>query len=112
MSPVGRGCWELGSFDLRVRAKVQVGRLRVAELSPRGCATSSWVLFVRHVGRTRVMVPISGCASKHLRGLPKVQVSGPHSRQGLVGIWAFHTFPAAAVKPGWQWPGGHFRGSL
>ena len=36
MSPVGRGCWELGSFDLRVRAKVQVGRLRVAELSPPG----------------------------------------------------------------------------
>lgn len=51
MSPVGRGCSELGSSDLSMRAKVQlVGRLRVAELSTPGgvqsaagfCLSGTW----------------------------------------------------------------------
>lgn len=69
---------------------------------PRRCVSSRWILFVRCVGWTRGMVLKPGCASKHVRGLPKAQVPGPPSRRGWVGIWAFHTFPGAAVKPAWH----------
>lgn len=102
---MGRSRWEQGALSLRVLDKApSVGCLLVAELSsPGACVSRRWIRFVRLVGWTRGMVLKSGRASECLRGLREAQVPGPPSGRGWEGIWAFGTFPGAAVKPGWRW---------
>lgn len=52
LTPVGRSCWELGSFNLRMTGKAQSSGLPASHrtLHPQRHASSSWILFVRHVG--------------------------------------------------------------
>lgn len=44
------------------------------------------------------MVLKSDCAANHLRALPKARVSGPHSRRGLVGMWALEHIPRSSCE--------------
>lgn len=111
MKPMGGGCWELGSFNLRIAAKVWlVGCCGLLSAPPLGMYNQQLDSICQ--GWTREALLNSGRVSKHLWGLLKAQVSGLHSRWGWVGIWALNKVTAAAVKPGGQWPGGHWRVSL